>query len=266
METPLRLAYLDAMGIRAWVPRTQGAAPAIESPTSDSSNSPRLLNDGESAGLVMSAAPSAPSTAVRTAPTLQLVTSTDGGEPPQWSQLRQAVSDCKECSLCESRTQTVFGVGDRKASWMIIGEAPGADEDRQGKPFVGRAGKLLDAMLMAAGFRRDQVFIANVLKCRPPDNRDPHQDEIAACSTHLDKQIELVRPDLILAVGRIAAQSLLQTQMAVGRLRGIRHVHAATSTPVVVTYHPAYLLRKPSEKGKAWSDLRLAMASAGRGR
>jgi DNA polymerase len=146
---------------------------------------------------------------------------------------------------------------------MIIGEAPGADEDRQGEPFVGRAGKLLDAMLLAAGLRREQVFIANVLKCRPPDNRDPHQDEIAACSVHLNKQIELLGPDLILAVGRIAAQSLLQTQLPVGRLRGIRHVHAATSTPVVVTYHPAYLLRKPSEKSKAWSDLRLAIACAG---
>jgi DNA polymerase len=191
------------------------------------------------------------------------VAGTDSGEPAQWAELRQAVSDCRACSLCESRKQTVFGVGDRKASWMIIGEAPGADEDRQGEPFVGRAGKLLDAMLLAAGLRREQVFIANVLKCRPPDNRDPHQDEIAACSVHLNKQIELLGPDLILAVGRIAAQSLLQTQLPVGRLRGIRHVHAATSTPVVVTYHPAYLLRKPSEKSKAWSDLRLAKACAG---
>jgi DNA polymerase len=191
------------------------------------------------------------------------VAGTDSGEPAQWAELRQAVSDCRACSLCESRKQTVFGVGDRKASWMIIGEAPGADEDRQGEPFVGRAGKLLDAMLLAAGLRREQVFIANVLKCRPPDNRDPHQDEIAACSVHLNKQIELLGPDLILAVGRIAAQSLLQTQLPVGRLRGIRHVHAATSTPVVVTYHPAYLLRKPSEKSKAWSDLRLAIACAG---
>jgi DNA polymerase len=143
---------------------------------------------------------------------------------------------------------------------MIIGEAPGADEDRLGEPFVGRAGQLLNAMLMAAGFKREDVFIANVLKCRPPENRDPRQDEMDACSPYLEHQIRMVEPDLLLAVGRIAAQYLLQTAMPVGRLRGIRHVHATTSTPVVVTYHPAYLLRKPSAKSKAWDDLRLARA------
>ena len=273
METPRRLAYLDAMGIRAWVPRVQGAPPAsdpvalqaIEPEVPNPSNSTLLPGDTGEAGCVTPAVSSAPLSQSGSVKGLRIVTSADGGEPPPWARLRQAVTDCKSCGLCETRTQTVFGVGDRKARWMIIGEAPGADEDRQGEPFVGRAGKLLDAMLIAAGFRRDQVFIANVLKCRPPDNRDPHQDDIAACSSHLVEQIGLVRPELILAVGRIAAQSLLQTQIPVGRLRGIRHVHAATSTPVVVTYHPAYLLRKPSAKAKAWSDLRLAMACTGRG-
>jgi DNA polymerase len=271
METSLRLAYLDAMGIRAWVPRTEDADPASDPlaaqatqfPTPEPAESSRHIDVVAPARPVTPAVSSASATAKGSVRGLRVVAGTDSGEPAQWAELRQAVSDCRACSLCESRKQTVFGVGDRKASWMIIGEAPGADEDRQGEPFVGRAGKLLDAMLLAAGLRREQVFIANVLKCRPPDNRDPHQDEIAACSVHLNKQIELLGPDLILAVGRIAAQSLLQTQLPVGRLRGIRHVHAATSTPVVVTYHPAYLLRKPSEKSKAWSDLRLAIACAG---
>jgi uracil-DNA glycosylase family 4 len=267
------LAYLEAMGIRAWVPRAQGASPAPDvvagqaagAQVPDSPEMSRPIGEGDPALRVAPPVSSAPLAHVASVQGLRVVHSADGSGSSQWARLRQAVIDCKECSLCETRTQTVFGVGDLKARWMIIGEAPGAEEDQQGEPFVGRAGKLLDAMLMAAGFRRDQVFISNVLKCRPPDNRDPHQDEIAACSNYLVEQIGLVRPDLILAVGRIAAQSLLQTQIPVGRLRGIRHVHAATSTPVVVTYHPAYLLRKPSEKAKAWSDLRLAMACTERG-
>jgi len=173
-----------------------------------------------------------------------------------WDALRSAVSGCRKCSLCESRTQTVFGVGATDADWMIIGEAPGAEEDRRGEPFVGRAGKLLDEMLRAVGLDRSTVFIANILKCRPPNNRDPKPEESAACRAYLERQIELVGPRIILAVGRIAAQLLLDTDTPVGRLRGT--AHRLGDVPLVVTYHPAYLLRSPSQKRKAWDDLCLA--------
>jgi DNA polymerase len=150
----------------------------------------------------------------------------------------------------------VFGVGSPDADWMIIGEAPGAEEDRQGEPFVGRAGKLLDQMLLAVGQSRETVFIANILKCRPPNNRDPRPDEAASCREYLQQQIDLVRPRIILAVGRIAAQNLLGTDDPVGRMRG--RPHDLDGIPLVVTYHPAYLLRSPSQKRKSWSDLCLA--------
>jgi len=176
--------------------------------------------------------------------------------PPGWEELRLAVAGCTRCHLSASRTHTVFGVGDQNADWMIIGEAPGAEEDRRGEPFVGRAGKLLDEMLRAVGQGRDRVFIANILKCRPPNNRDPRPEESAACRSYLDRQIELVAPRIILAVGRIAAQLLLDTDAPVGQLRGV--VHRLGDMPLVVTYHPAYLLRSPAQKRKAWSDLRLA--------
>lgn len=183
-------------------------------------------------------------------------------EPASWQALEAQVAACTACALHQTRTQTVFGVGNREAEWMIIGEAPGAEEDRQGEPFVGRAGKLLDNMLRAAGYERNDVFIANILKCRPPENRDPRPEEAAACSSFLQRQIEWVKPKLILCVGRIAAQNLLQTSQSTGALRGGVHRHAGTGTPVIVTYHPAYLLRKPSEKRKAWEDLKLAMKVA----
>lgn len=175
-----------------------------------------------------------------------------------WSDIRAAVSNCQKCVLHETRTQTVFGVGSETADWMIIGEAPGAEEDRRGEPFVGRAGKLLDEMLRAVGLDRQTVFIANVLKCRPPGNRDPHADESSQCRAYLDRQIELLNPKLILAVGRIAAQLLLGTDAPLGRLRGQAHKIGAAEIPVVITYHPAYLLRSPSQKRKVWQDLCLA--------
>ena len=184
--------------------------------------------------------------------------------PPQettlleWPELRETVSGCTLCSLHKTRTQTVFGVGSEQADWMIIGEAPGAEEDRRGEPFVGRAGKLLDEMLRAVGLARDAVFIANTLKCRPPNNRDPTADEAAACRAYLDRQISLLKPKLILAVGRIAAQNLLGTDAPLGRLRGQKHYLNDGQLPVVVTYHPAYLLRSPTQKRKAWQDLCLA--------
>lgn len=177
-----------------------------------------------------------------------------------WDQLRQSVAACTRCSLHLSRTQTVFGVGNRAADWMIVGEAPGQEEDRRGEPFVGRAGKLLDEMLRSLGLDRNSVFIANILKCRPPSNRDPSAEEAAACRSYLERQIDFVAPKVIIAVGRIAAQHLLQTDAPVGRMRGQRHFLPERGLPVVVTYHPAYLLRSPTQKRKAWQDLLLASA------
>lgn len=175
-----------------------------------------------------------------------------------WSELRRAVAACTRCSLHAGRTQTVFGVGNPAADWMIVGEAPGVEEDRRGEPFVGRAGQLLDEMLRAVGLSRESVFIANILKCRPPNNRDPAASEAEACRSYLERQIELVHPKIILAVGRIAAQQLLRSDETVGRLRGRVHALANPEIPIVVTYHPAYLLRTPAQKREAWKDLCLA--------
>ena len=175
-----------------------------------------------------------------------------------WDQLQDRVAQCSKCGLHKTRTQTVFGVGDRDADWMIIGEAPGQEEDRRGEPFVGRAGQLLDQMLQAVGLSRQSVFIANVLKCRPPNNRDPSNDEAAACRDYLERQIDLIQPRIVLAVGRIAAQKLLGSDAPLGRLRGKRHYLKDGTLPLVVTYHPAYLLRSPSQKRKAWQDLCMA--------
>jgi uracil-DNA glycosylase family 4 len=175
-----------------------------------------------------------------------------------WSQLEAEVAACTKCALHTGRTQTVFGVGNRKADWLVVGEAPGAEEDKQGEPFVGRAGLLLNAMLRAIGLAREQVFIANILKCRPPGNRDPVPAEVACCLPYLERQIELVRPRILLAVGRIAAQNLLATDTPIGKLRGQLHHFGRAQTPLVVTYHPAYLLRSPGEKRKVWEDLKFA--------
>ena len=176
-----------------------------------------------------------------------------------WDQLRKQVAACTLCDLHRGRTQTVFGVGDPHAHWLLIGEAPGAEEDRQGEPFVGRAGKLLNAMLSAIGLDRKQVFIANILKCRPPSNRDPRPEEVSACESYLQQQITMIKPRIILALGRIAAQNLLKVDTPIGKMRGHCFEYADTGIPVVVTYHPAYLLRSPREKRKSWQDLQLAM-------
>lgn len=181
------------------------------------------------------------------------------GDDNPWPALQDLVAGCTRCPLHATRTQTVFGTGNHSAEWLLIGEAPGADEDRQGEPFVGRAGQLLTEMLRAAGLERDEVYITNILKCRPPNNRDPQPDEVASCRGYLERQIELIKPRLILAVGRIAAQNLLQTDTPVGRLRGRVHHYGTAGIPLVVTYHPAYLLRSPLEKRKSWDDLQLAM-------
>jgi DNA polymerase len=190
----------------------------------------------------------------------------DKKKPPRektWIELKQAVPACTACGLHKSRTQTVFGVGDEQADWMLIGEAPGAEEDRLGEPFVGQAGRLLDNMLAAIGLGRgENVYIANVLKCRPPGNRNPEPGEVDKCSPHLRAQIGLIAPKLIIAMGRFAAQTLLDTDASIASLRGRVHAHAGV--PLIVTYHPAYLLRNLPDKAKAWEDLvfaRKTMAS-----
>jgi len=246
-------AYLRAMGIVPW----RLAAPLTQTPKAADK-------------LVAAAAPvNGPADVSEIASDMSAPTSPH--EAPandiavmDWRALQQTVAGCTRCALSQGRTQTVFGVGDRQARLMVIGEAPGAEEDRRGEPFVGRAGGLLDNMLLAMGQPRAQVFIANIVKCRPPVNRDPAGEEAAACAPYLNRQIELVAPEVILAVGRIAAQRLLETDEAVGRLRGRVHELSLPGNdrrvPLVVTYHPAYLLRTPEHKGRAWEDLKLAMA------
>jgi DNA polymerase len=183
-----------------------------------------------------------------------------------WPALRETVAACTACRLCESRRQTVFGVGNLDAHWMVVGEAPGEQEDRQGEPFVGKSGQLLDNMLRAIGLTRgeapaaQQVYIANTIKCRPPGNRNPEPDELAKCEPYLIRQIQLVKPKIILAMGRFAVQSLLRSSEPIGRLRG--RVHHYQGVPLIVTYHPAYLLRNLEDKAKAWDDLCLAVETA----
>lgn len=177
---------------------------------------------------------------------------------PEWATIETAVKSCSRCELHKKRTQSVLGVGNRNADWMIIGEAPGADEDKQGEPFVGRAGKLLDQMLLAIGLKRESVYITNIVKCRPPNNRDPKPEEAASCESYLKQQISLIQPKIIFALGRVAAHNLLKTDQRVGAMRGKRFEYTDSGIPVIVSYHPAYLLRSPAEKRKAWEDLLLA--------
>jgi uracil-DNA glycosylase family 4 len=181
-----------------------------------------------------------------------------GIELMAWDALAQAVAECRACKLCGTRRNTVFGVGDQQADWLIVGEAPGENEDLQGEPFVGQAGKLLDNMLRAVGLdRQNKVYIANVLKCRPPGNRNPEAEEVAQCEPFLRRQVQLLQPKIIVAMGRFAVQSLLGTTEPIGKLRGQRHQYQGV--PVVVTYHPAYLLRSLPDKARAWADLCLAL-------
>jgi DNA polymerase len=177
-----------------------------------------------------------------------------------WTELKAAVAACTACGLRKTCTQTVFGIGDEKAGWLLVGEAPGAEEDLRGEPFVGQAGKLLDAMLASIDLKRgDDAYIANVLKCRPPGNRNPEAPEVAKCSPYLRRQVELIRPRLILAMGRFACQTLLDTDSSIASLRG--RVHSYQGVPLIVTYHPAYLLRSLPDKAKAWEDLCFARST-----
>ena len=220
-------AYLEALGIDQWVPRRP--LPGERAPSSSS---------------LGSASPATADTA--------------------WSPLEAEVRACTLCGLHQTRAQTVFGVGNRHAELLVVGEAPGADEDAQGEPFVGRAGQLLNAILRGMRWPRETVFIANVLKCRPPGNRDPSPEESACCMPYLHRQIALLRPKFMLAVGRIAAQNLLATDTPIGKLRGTVHHFGPQKTPLIVTYHPAYLLRSPGEKRKVWGDMKFLRAELAR--
>lgn len=272
-----RLEYLEAMGVQAWTPRfaALGREPVRDAENAELSNFIPSLDAAEpnSTPAVRASCPAAEGTEpgvlfvnpITSTPSLR-ESRNRAPSPPEpgvsvqacnWDELQAEVAACTACPLHQTRTQTVFGVGDRTAAWMVIGEAPGEQEDLQGEPFVGRAGLLLNEMLRAIGLQRQQVYIANILKCRPPKNRDPQPEEVAACESFLQRQLALIRPKIILAVGRIAAQNLLKTAAPIGKLRGT--VHDYQGIPMVVTYHPAYLLRTPLEKRKAWDDLRQAL-------
>ena len=226
-----RRQYLEAIGIDLWVQRPRGIS-ATQEPAR-----PEPVTTGPRAAAAV----------------------TSGEAAAQWQELLEEVRRCTLCPLHTTRTQGVLGVGPKRADWLVIGEAPGAEEDRRGEPFVGAAGQLLDAMLRAIGLdRHTNVYIANVLKSRPPNNRDPKPEEVAACLPYLVRQIALLQPKIMLAVGRIAAQNLLGTDAPLGRLRGRVHHFGERQTPLVVTYHPAYLQRTPGDKRKAWEDLKFA--------
>ncbi|MEW8506350.1 MAG: uracil-DNA glycosylase [Candidatus Thiodiazotropha sp.] len=245
-----RHLYLNAMGLTLWQ-RREG---------------PGTLSAHETRGGVETATQVVSGTASPEAEGDEnAVVSRGGGKAAEldWQALQQKVKGCNDCALRAGCTQTVFGVGDPRADLLVIGEAPGADEDRQGEPFVGRAGQLLNGMLLAMGYKREAVFIANIVKCRPPNNRDPQPDEALSCEPYLLRQIELIAPKIILAVGRISAQNLLKSDIAVGKLRGRIHSFGNLNIPLVVTYHPAYLLRSPEQKAKAWEDLQLALSVLG---
>ena len=257
-------AMLEEMGIRVWQPepslgRMDGAPPSAPQGREAAEPAAAAAVARPVAGAVTPVHEPAPLVAQALPADIAAL---------DWDGLEQAVAACQACGLCQSRKNTVFGVGDRRARWLVVGEAPGENEDLQGEPFVGQAGQLLDNMLKAIGLDRgargDQgVFIANVLKCRPPANRNPQPQEVLKCEPYLRRQVELLQPRIILALGRFAAQSLLQAtvpdvaSVPLGKLRG--QAHQYQGVPVIVSYHPAYLLRTPQDKAKAWADLCLAL-------
>lgn len=241
--TERQQAMLEEIGIRLW--ETPGGSPAV-------AQEPVAAPPDEPAVVEPRMAPPAGVSGARPV----------GVESMDWAALREAVAGCTACKLCQGRRQTVFGVGNERAQWMVVGEAPGEQEDRQGEPFVGKSGQLLDNMLRTIGLTRAdddaarQVYIANTIKCRPPGNRNPEPEELAQCEPFLIRQVALVRPRIILAMGRFAVQSLLRSNEPIGKLRG--RVHRYQGVPLIVTYHPAYLLRNLEDKAKAWDDLCLA--------
>lgn len=272
-------AMLAEMGVRVWWPQTQTQTEPVtveqEVPVLAVATPAPAAQAAPSSAAPVAAPrpvpPAAPARAVVTAPMPVNLTAVamkplaEGVDRMDWAALQETATACMACDLCSERQQSVFGVGDTQANWMVVGEAPSAEEDQQGQPFVGQAGQLLDNMLKAVGLSRQAqgdggVYIANALKCRPPGNRNPSAQELATCAPYLARQVALVQPQIILAMGRFAVQSLLQTTEPLGKLRG--QVHTYQGVPVVVTYHPAYLLRNPADKAKAWTDLVLALKTA----
>lgn len=246
---------LEALEIPVWQLRSTRADVGAESATEEASQ--RVQHAESTPGTAAEAQPTPDAKAPHGA-------STEALDLAQldWDALQFAISACTRCGLCKSRRQTVFAAGRPGTRWMVIGEAPGAEEDQQGEPFVGQAGKLLDNMLRSVGASRERnVLIANVLKCRPPGNRNPEPAEVAACAPYLLRQIELAQPEFLLLLGKFAASSVLRTEGSIASLRG--RVHrlevGGRSIAAVVSYHPAYLLRQPEEKAKAWADLKLAV-------
>jgi DNA polymerase len=246
------LVWLREAGV-AEVPAIPRLAPPIPAatPTQNRTATPTLAT-------APAAAPAAAPTAAATA---TYTLHDKGCGSPSLLAIRQELGDCRRCKLAGGRTHLVFGVGNPKAELMFVGEGPGADEDQQGEPFVGKAGQLLTRMIEAMGYRREQVYIANVVKCRPPGNRNPEPDEIEACEPFLRRQIEAVGPRVIVALGKFAAQTLLRSTVPITKLRGIWSTYGGVR--LMPTFHPAYLLRSPEEKKKAWADLQLVMAELG---
>lgn len=247
-------AYLHALGVDVYVPRG-AASSVVASARADVPVAAPVDVIPEPPTRIRPARPAPVAEPAPVAAAKPAVVEVPGVDGFGWEELRAAVAACERCELHSTRTQAVFGVGNPSARWMFIGEAPGQEEDRRGEPFVGRAGQLLNQMIRALGMRREDVFIANVIKCRPPGNRDPKPAEAASCRAFLERQIALVNPTLIVAVGRISAQNLLMTETPIAKLRGKVHSVGTKPWPLVVTYHPAYLLRSPGEKRKAWQDL-----------
>ena len=252
--TARQTAMLDAMGLRLWAPAMHSVTPATAT-----------AHDRPPAPALREGAATVPPPVQAPVPATALSSRPPALAALDWTALRETVAACRACGLCESRSQTVFGTGHPRAHWLIVGEAPGEQEDLQGEPFVGASGQLLDRMLQALHQTRaadgpeppsQRVFIANTLKCRPPRNRNPTAAEMAQCEPYLVRQIELLQPRLILAMGRFAVQALLRSDEPIGKLRG--RVHHYQGVPLVVTYHPAYLLRNLPDKARAWEDLCLA--------
>lgn len=264
-------AMLAEMGVRVWPPQPAApmaaaaipSRPAVPVPAQPPAAAHVATRPPVASPVAPAVRPPAPAPAAAPVAAASVLSpSPQGVETMDWTALREAVASCQACGLCHGRTHTVFGTGSVQADWMVVGEAPGENEDLQGEPFVGAAGELLDNMLRAVGRSRtgegaQGAYISNVLKCRPPANRNPQPAEVAQCAPYLARQVALVQPKVIIAMGRFAVQALLQSSEPIGKLRG--QVHRYQGVPVIVTYHPAYLLRTPSDKGKAWADLCLAM-------